>query len=183
MLALLPRAKFLPRGRNQAPQGRAHRSSPGRACGYPSPDPLPAPPPKTRGAEYHVMDEGRIASWMRRTGGVARTTALHDAGASRYRIQTAIETGTLRRVRRGWVALPDADAELVAAARHGVVIACVSAARRLGLWVLSSPKTDPTSPRGPTRVEPRHSVQPCTGTSRSCRGIRILSSTRSRTSW
>lgn len=100
------------------------------------------------------MDEERIVSWMRRTGGVARTTALHDAGASRYRIQTAIETGTLRRVRRGWVALPDADAELVAAARHGVVIACVSAARRRGLWVLAEDRPHVAAPphagRAPT---------------------------------
>ncbi len=40
------------------------------------------------------------------------------------------------RVRKGWVATPGADAALVAAARAGVVLTCVTQARRLGLWVL-----------------------------------------------
>lgn len=42
------------------------------------------------------------------------------------------------RVRRAWVALPDADPDLVSAARHGVVLSCVTQARRRGLWVLGS---------------------------------------------
>ena len=101
------------------------------------------------------MDGSHLTSWMRRNGGVARTTALHDAGASRHRVQTAIATGALLRVRRGWVALPDADPELLAAARHGVVIACISAARRLGLWVLEEDRPHVAAPphasRAPTR--------------------------------
>ncbi|OYC98591.1 endonuclease domain-containing protein [Microbacterium sp. Yaish 1] len=101
------------------------------------------------------MDGSHLTSWMRRNGGVARTTALHDAGASRHRVQTAVATGALLRVRRGWVALPDADPELLAAARHGVVIACISAARRLGLWVLEEDRPHVAAPphagRAPTR--------------------------------
>lgn len=73
---------------------------------------------------------------VRALGGVARTSVLIDAGHSRNRIATAVQTGALVRVRRGWVAVPDADAELVAAARAGVVLSCVTQARRLGLWVL-----------------------------------------------
>jgi very-short-patch-repair endonuclease len=42
-------------------------------------------------------------------------------------------------VRRNWLALPDADGELVAAARAGVVLTCITQARRLGLWVLAHP--------------------------------------------
>ncbi|WP_424449688.1 endonuclease domain-containing protein [Microbacterium arborescens] len=110
------------------------------------------------------MDESQLASWMRRTDGVARTTALHDAGASRHRVQTAIETGALLRVRRGWVALPDADPELVAAARHGVVIACISAARRLGLWVLAEDRPHvaarPHAGRAPSRRATVHWHEP-----------------------
>ncbi|SIN74624.1 endonuclease domain-containing protein [Agromyces cerinus] len=37
------------------------------------------------------------------------------------------------------LALPGADHELVAAARAGVVLSCITQARRLGLWVLAHP--------------------------------------------
>ena len=40
------------------------------------------------------------------------------------------------RVRNGWVALPSADRMLLAAAYRGVVLTCVTQARRLGLFVL-----------------------------------------------
>ncbi|MBD7957976.1 DUF559 domain-containing protein [Microbacterium sp. Sa4CUA7] len=69
-------------------------------------------------------------------GGVARVAALRRAGWSRYCIRVAAERGLLVPVRRDWVALPGADAELVAAARGGVVLSCLTQARRLGLWVL-----------------------------------------------
>lgn len=72
---------------------------------------------------------------LRRTGGVARMTSLQAAGHSRHRLRRALEDGRLVRVRRNWVALPRADRELVAAARAGVVLSCVTGARRAGLWV------------------------------------------------
>lgn len=74
---------------------------------------------------------------MRARQGVARTVTLIRAGHSRSRIAGALDAGMLVRVRRGWVALPAADPELVAAARDAVVLTCVTAARRLGLWVLA----------------------------------------------
>jgi very-short-patch-repair endonuclease len=69
-------------------------------------------------------------------GGVVRTTALVDTGTSRYAIAAAVAAGLLFSPRRGWVALWDADPYLLAAARAGVVLTCVTRARRLGLWVL-----------------------------------------------
>ncbi|GEB93882.1 endonuclease domain-containing protein [Microbacterium lacticum] len=74
---------------------------------------------------------------VRARQGVARTVTLIRAGHSRSRIAGALDAGMLVRVRRGWVALPAADPELVAAARDAVVLTCVTAARRLGLWVLA----------------------------------------------
>lgn len=71
-----------------------------------------------------------------RRGGVARVATLQRDGHSRYRITEAVRAGWLIRVRRDWVALPSADAELVAAAHRGVVLSCVTLARRKGLWVL-----------------------------------------------
>lgn len=69
-------------------------------------------------------------------GGVVRTARLLEEGVSRHTLATARESGLLLPLRRGWVATPGADAELVAAARWGVVLACVTSARRHGLWVL-----------------------------------------------
>ena len=63
-------------------------------------------------------------------------TRLRELGHSRHTIALALERRALARVRRDWVALPSADAELIAAARWGVVLTCVTLARRLGLWVL-----------------------------------------------
>lgn len=69
-------------------------------------------------------------------GGVERTSVLRDAGVGRAALDRALSSGELVRVRRGWVAEPDADPYLVAAARAGVVLSCVTMAQRLGLWVL-----------------------------------------------
>jgi very-short-patch-repair endonuclease len=70
-------------------------------------------------------------------GGVVRTSVLHDLGWSRRAVDRAVKAGTLVRMRTGWIATPTADADLVTAARTGVVLSCVSQARRLGLWVLN----------------------------------------------
>lgn len=68
-------------------------------------------------------------------GGVARVPALSDRGFSRRDIEEAVRRACILRVRPGWVAVPDADPQLVSAARHGVVLTCVTQARRLGVWV------------------------------------------------
>ncbi|SDQ26089.1 Very-short-patch-repair endonuclease [Leucobacter chromiiresistens] len=74
-------------------------------------------------------------------GGVARTRELRDRGASDARIAHAVRDGRVERPRRGWLALPDADPDLVAAAAHGVVLTCITEAQRLGLWTLSDGRT------------------------------------------
>lgn len=56
------------------------------------------------------------------------------AGATRHTIARAVERGDLVRVRRGWVAARGADRSLIAAAKAGVVITCITEARRRGLW-------------------------------------------------
>ena len=74
-------------------------------------------------------------------GGVVRVTRLTDQRIGRRAIDGAVRAGALIRVRRGWVATPDADPVRVAAARNGVVVTCVSQAARLGLWVHEVPTT------------------------------------------
>lgn len=67
--------------------------------------------------------------------GVARLRDLRDAGHSRRTIDGLRADGTLTKAGRGWVALPGADPYLVAAARAGIVLTCVTAAARRGLWM------------------------------------------------
>ncbi|MFB7890893.1 DUF559 domain-containing protein [Microbacterium sp. NPDC056044] len=90
-----------------------------------------------RAAERVARSAREIVRSVRLHGGIARATTLQREGYSRHYLRLAIQQGALRRVARDWVAVPDADAELVAAARGGAVLTCVSAARRAGLWVLT----------------------------------------------
>jgi very-short-patch-repair endonuclease len=77
-----------------------------------------------------------VLGWVAAQGGVVRTTDLRRAGASEYRVREHVASGQLMRPRGGWVALPYADPALIAAARAGVILTCVTLAARLGLWVL-----------------------------------------------
>ncbi len=68
-------------------------------------------------------------------GGVARASSLLREGHSRHHVALAVDRGMLRRIRRDWIAVPEADVALVDAAHDGVVISCITHARRIGLWV------------------------------------------------
>lgn len=76
-----------------------------------------------------------VVNAVARRGGVARVSALRRDGHRTAGVAESLRRGDLVRVRRDWVALPGADPQIVAAARAGVVISCISLARRLGLWV------------------------------------------------
>lgn len=67
---------------------------------------------------------------------MARVDVLTRLGHRRRALDRAICEGEILRVARGWIGVPDADPMLVNAARRGVVLTCVTQARRLGLWVL-----------------------------------------------
>jgi very-short-patch-repair endonuclease len=71
---------------------------------------------------------------LRALGGVATTAALKEHGVSRHAMTVAMHRGVVTRPRKGWLALHDADPALVRAAEAGVVITCVTQAKRLGLW-------------------------------------------------
>jgi very-short-patch-repair endonuclease len=79
----------------------------------------------------------RLQSFLRAHDGVARTGTLARHGVTRGAIERAVAAGSLIRVRRGWVADPRADPHVLAAARDGVVVTCITRARMLGLWVLA----------------------------------------------
>lgn len=76
-----------------------------------------------------------ITEILRKTEGLARSRHLYQSGVTPYQLRQALRAGTVRRLRKHWIALPDADALLAAAASRGVVLSCITQARRLGLWV------------------------------------------------
>lgn len=85
-------------------------------------------------------------------GGIARFRTLMDLGASRHRLQRAIAEERPVRIGSGLFALPAADPELRAAAELGVVLSCVTLARRRGLWTLrDDPPHVALSPKGHLR--------------------------------
>ena len=90
---------------------------------------------------------------VRSRGGVVRIQVLVDAGMSLHRIDLAVAAGQLLRPRRGWVAVPDADPYLVAAARAGVVLTCITQAKRLGLWVLADDGPHVGAPPNASRLK------------------------------
>lgn len=76
---------------------------------------------------------------VRRGGGVVRSADLVRRGVAPKLITVSVAAGLLLRLRRVWVAVPDADPFLIAAAQRGVVLACITRAERLGHWVLRRP--------------------------------------------
>lgn len=93
----------------------------------------------TRDQDAALRREDRVCDAVVAKGGIARRMTLKRSGHSAYAIAEAIDAGRLVAIRRLWVATPDADPHLAAAARAGVVVSCVTQARRLGLWVLDDP--------------------------------------------
>ncbi|MFJ4176141.1 type IV toxin-antitoxin system AbiEi family antitoxin domain-containing protein [Microbacterium sp. NPDC089696] len=67
--------------------------------------------------------------------GVARVSALRRSGVTEHALRRAVRAGDVVSVCRGWVAVRDADAMLVAAAQRGVVLSCITLAERRGNWV------------------------------------------------
>lgn len=72
------------------------------------------------------------------TQGIARVGTLRRRGVSEHALRRAVREGTVLSVCRGWVGLPGADPMLVAAAKRGVVLSCITLAARKGLWVSSA---------------------------------------------
>jgi very-short-patch-repair endonuclease len=92
------------------------------------------------------------------SGGIARQAALIELGARKHELARAVARRRLVRVRRSWLALPDADPLLVSAARAGVVLTCVTRAKRLGLWVTAEDRPHVAAPvsSGGVRIERQH---------------------------
>ena len=83
------------------------------------------------------MPSAALIPTLLQLSGVARTRTLVARGVSPHVQAKAVADGAVRRAGRSWLAHPSADPEMVAAAASGVVLTCITQARRLGLWVLA----------------------------------------------
>ena len=67
-------------------------------------------------------------------GGVLSTRALTRAGATKRVIRDCVDDGSMRRLRRGWYSLANADPRVVRAVEAGGGLGCVSALSWYGVW-------------------------------------------------
>lgn len=72
-------------------------------------------------------------------GGVARSTRLLRAGVTPHRLRRALTRGEVLRPVRGVYCLPGHTSDLLTATCVHAELACISAARGLGLWTLRPP--------------------------------------------
>lgn len=79
-------------------------------------------------------------------GGVVRAHTMIEHGYSIGQLRASVRKGVLIRPRRGWLALRDADPARLGAVSAGVVLTCITQAKRLGLWVLDHPMPHCASP-------------------------------------
>ncbi|GEB45386.1 hypothetical protein MTE01_13310 [Microbacterium testaceum] len=93
-----------------------------------------------------------LVTRLRALGGVAASARVQREGFSAGTVGAAVRAGAVLRIRRRWLALPEADAFLVAAARSGVVLTCSTAAHRLGLWVLEHEEVHVAAPPHAGRI-------------------------------
>lgn len=82
------------------------------------------------------MDIGQL---LMLRGGVARRRDIVNAGINATGLQRALDNGRVIKLGRGLYASPEADQTVVRAAILGGELACISAAERIGLWVLREP--------------------------------------------
>jgi very-short-patch-repair endonuclease len=75
-----------------------------------------------------------VEEWVLRAGGVASCDELRDAGYSLRDVDRSVSRDAVQRIRRGWVALPGAAPDVVAAIRAGGVLSCRSVIRLHGIW-------------------------------------------------
>ncbi|WP_066042609.1 type IV toxin-antitoxin system AbiEi family antitoxin domain-containing protein [Herbiconiux solani] len=76
----------------------------------------------------------QVLEMVSRLGGIASVAALNSRGIPSGLIHGAVERGQLERVRRGWVALPDAPVDAVRAVRVGGRVSCLSVLKSEKIW-------------------------------------------------
>jgi very-short-patch-repair endonuclease len=82
-----------------------------------------------------------LVGFLNYAGSAARTSTVKQAGFSDRAIRAAVAGGEIARRRRGVLALPAAQEDIVAALCANGLLTCASGARHHGIWVLHEPRT------------------------------------------
>ena len=90
--------------------------------------------------------------------GIATREQLLAAGLSARDISRSVASGSLRRLRRGWYASLDANAEISNAVRLGGVLSCASALAFHGVWSRTTSRLHIAFDRGLHRSNPAHVI-------------------------
>ena len=93
-----------------------------------------------------------VARLIRENSGALSYRAFDAEGVPRSMIVTALESGRVTRIRRGWFAVPDTPGDVVRAVRVGGVVTAASAARLDGLWLDHDPLLHVRVPRSAGRL-------------------------------
>ncbi|MFE6964528.1 endonuclease domain-containing protein [Agromyces sp. NPDC057679] len=93
-----------------------------------------------------------VVSTVAAAGGVCSVARIADAGLSRHAVDAAVAAGVVARVRRGWVATPNANPDVVRAVRVGGVATAATVARMHGIRVPDDPTLHVRVARGASRL-------------------------------
>lgn len=77
----------------------------------------------------------QLRGWLAANEGIAHREQIRRAGFGAATVRALVGGGDAAPIRRSWIALPGAAAELRGAAAAGGQISCLSLARRRGWWV------------------------------------------------
>ncbi|MET4639357.1 hypothetical protein [Mycetocola sp. 2940] len=81
-----------------------------------------------------MTDSRLVSRVMNDVGQVARRRTLVERGLTTTQIRSAVASGLLTELKRGWIVSSLADADQRRAVEAGAKIGCVSALRRWGVW-------------------------------------------------
>lgn len=99
------------------------------------------------------MKRTRVENWVRDQGGSAHSSLVREAGFTEHQMRRAVRAGTLERVRRSWLVVPDVDPRRRAAASVGGRVTCVSAAALAGWWDVGATEVHVALPRTASRFD------------------------------
>lgn len=82
----------------------------------------------------HYLSMHHVTELLEDEGGIASTIQLQMLGARMTDISRALRSGSIERVRVGWVAVPSAPQKIVRAVRVGGRMSCLSVLREEKIW-------------------------------------------------
>lgn len=78
----------------------------------------------------------QLSTWLEAHEGIAHTADVYRAGFTKYAVRRAVAAGLVWRTRRSWIYGKTCTRELFRAVQLSGRLTCISAARKMGLWVI-----------------------------------------------